>query len=61
MFEEKTKFRRCCSRFSFGGLPETIGVPLIDCAWEMMVNTLMDVKSSNSMTLYDNEISKAFE
>jgi len=51
MFEEKTKFRSCCSRFSFGDLPLIIGIPLIDHAWEMIVSTTMDAKSSNFMTV----------
>jgi len=36
--KKKTKFKRHCSRLSFDGLPETIGVSPIDSAWEMIHN-----------------------
>jgi hypothetical protein len=44
---KKTKFRRRCSRLSFDGLSQTIGVSPIDYAWEMVIGTTMDAKSSN--------------
>jgi hypothetical protein len=40
---KKTKFRR----LNFDGILEIIRVSLVDYAWEMMVGTTMDVKSSN--------------
>jgi hypothetical protein len=49
--KRKTKFKRHCSRFSFDGLPQTIGVSPIDHAWEMIVGTTMDAKSTNSMVV----------
>jgi hypothetical protein len=48
---KKTKFRRHCSRLNFDGLPETIGVSLIDHAWEMIVSTTADAKSSNFVAM----------
>ncbi len=48
--KKKTKFRRHCSRLSFDGLPETIGVSPTQCM-EMIIGTTMDAKSSNSIAM----------
>jgi hypothetical protein len=46
-FRKKTKFRRHCLALSFDGLLETIGASLVDHAWEMIMSTTVDAKSSN--------------
>jgi hypothetical protein len=40
--KKKTKFRNHCSRLSFDGLLETVGVSLIDYAWDMIVRAIMN-------------------
>ncbi len=49
--KKKTKFRNHCSRLSFDGLLETIGVSLVDCAWDMIEGAIMDAKSSKFMVV----------
>jgi hypothetical protein len=48
---KKTKFKRHCLGLSFDGLPKIIGVSFVDCAWEMIVGTTMDAKSSNFVAM----------
>jgi hypothetical protein len=50
-WRKKTKFKRRCSRLNFDGFPKTIGVLLVDRAWEITIGTAMDAKSSNSMAM----------
>ncbi len=47
VWRKKIKFRRHCSWLNFDGLLEIIKVSLVDYAWEMMVGTTLDAKSSN--------------
>ncbi len=48
---KKTKFRMHCSWLSFDGFLETIRVSPIDYAWEMIVGTTRDAKSSNFVAM----------
>jgi hypothetical protein len=49
--KKKTKFKNHCLRLNFDGLLETIGVSLVDYAWDMIGGTIMDAKSSKSMAV----------
>jgi hypothetical protein len=49
--KKKTKFGRHCLGLNFDGLPETIGVSLVDHAWEMIVSTTVDAKSLNFVAM----------
>ncbi len=49
--KKKTKFRNRCSRLSFDGLLETIGVSRVDYTWDMIVGAIMDAKSSKSTAM----------
>jgi hypothetical protein len=48
---KKTKFGRHYSGLNFDGLPKTIGVSFVDHAWEMIINTIVDAKSSNFVAM----------